>query len=41
MGAGLAVCILGMMWINLVGTYGVASAQYYWGRMAGLILRLL
>ena len=30
-----------MIWINLVGTYGLASAQYYWGRMAGLILRLL
>ena len=33
--------ILELIWINLVGTYGVASAQYYWGRMAGLILRLL
>ena len=30
-----------MIWINLVGTYGLASAQFYWGRMAGLILRLL
>ena len=33
--------ILQMIWINLVGTYGVASAQLYWGRMAGLILRIL
>ena len=30
-----------MIWINMVGTYGVASAQFYWGRMAGLILRIL
>ena len=29
------------VWINKVGTYGVASAQYHWGRMAALILRLL
>ena len=28
------------VWLNTVGTYGVASAQYYWGRMAALILRL-
>ncbi|CAE8590741.1 unnamed protein product [Polarella glacialis] len=28
-------------WINKVGTYGVASAQYHWGRLAALILRLL
>ncbi|CAE8737484.1 unnamed protein product [Polarella glacialis] len=28
-------------WINKVGTYGVASAQYHWGRMAALIFRLL
>ena len=27
-------------WINKVGTYGVASAQWYWGRMAALINRL-
>ena len=26
---------------NTVGTYGVASAQHHWGRMAALILRLL
>ena len=28
-------------WINKVGTYGVASAQLYWGRMAALLLRIL
>ena len=28
------------IWLNTVGTYGVASAQYYWGRMAALILRI-
>lgn len=31
----------GEWWINKVGTYGMASAQLYWGRMASLILRLL
>ena len=30
----------GEWWINKVGTYGVASAQLYWGRMAALLLRL-
>ena len=25
-------------YINVVGTYGVASAQFYWGRMAGSLL---
>ncbi len=29
------------MWVNKVGTYGVASAQFHWGRMAALILRIL
>ena len=28
-------------WVNKVGTYGMASAQLYWGRMAALLLRLL
>ena len=28
-------------WINKVGTYGVASAQLYWGRLASALLRLL
>ena len=27
-------------WCNHVGTYGVASAQFYWGRLAGLLHRL-
>ena len=27
-------------WVNTVGTYGMASAQLYWGRMAALLLRL-
>ena len=31
----------GEWWINKVGTYGMASAQLYWGRTAALILRLL
>ena len=28
-------------WINKVGTYGMASAQLYWGRAAALLLRIL
>ena len=28
-------------WVNRVGTYGMASAQLYWGRKASLVLRLL
>ena len=27
-------------WVNKVGTYGMASAQLYWGRVAALLLRL-
>lgn len=30
----------GEWWINKVGTYGMASAQLYWGRMAALLLRI-
>ena len=30
----------GEWWINKVGTYGMASAQLYWGRMAAILLRL-
>ena len=26
-------------WVNMVGTYGVASAQLYWGRLGSLHLR--
>ena len=29
------------IWVNKVGTYGVASAQFHWGRMAALLLRLI
>ena len=29
------------VWVNKCGTYGVSSAQYYWGRMAALTIRLL
>ena len=32
--------IKGRIWVNKVGTYGVASAQYHRGRMAALLLRL-
>jgi hypothetical protein len=28
-------------WLNKCGTYGIASAQLYWGRMAALLVRLL
>jgi hypothetical protein len=31
----------GRYWINKVGTYGMASAQLYWGRVAALLIRLL
>lgn len=27
-------------WINKVATYGMASAQLYWGRMEALLLRI-
>eukprot|EP00439_Symbiodinium_sp_Y106_P058689 s3382_g8.t1 len=27
-------------WVNKVGTYGVASAQLYWGRLAAVLTRL-
>ena len=30
----------GEWWANKVGTYGMASAQLYWGRMAAVLLRL-
>ncbi len=29
------------VWVNKCGTYGVSSAQYYWGRMAALTIRIL
>ena len=31
----------GLVYINKVGTYGVASAAYWWGRLAGSVVRLL
>ena len=34
-------CIQIRWWVNRVGTYGMASAQLYWGRQASLVLRLL
>ena len=34
-------CIQNWWWVNRVGTYGMASAQLYWGRKASLVLRLL
>ena len=33
--------IKGKYWVNCVGTYGVASAQWYWGRLASLLSRLV
>ena len=33
-------CIQNRWWVNRVGTYGMASAQLYWGRKASLVLRL-
>ena len=41
---GLQACRLqqGRLWINTVGTYGVGSAGYWWGRLAAAVLvRLL
>ena len=32
--------IKNLFWVNLVGTYGVASAQFYWSRVAALLTRL-
>ena len=28
-------------WVSTVGTYGVASAQLYWGRLAAILLRIV
>ena len=27
-------------WVDMVGSYGVASAQLYWGRLAAILTRL-
>jgi hypothetical protein len=37
----MAAEIKGNIWINKCGTYGISSAQLYWGRMAALLTRLL
>jgi hypothetical protein len=37
----MAAKIKDNIWLNKCGTYGIASAQLYWGRMAALLLRLL
>ena len=37
----MAAKIGGKHYINKVGTYGVASAQYYWGRLAAAVMRIL
>ncbi len=40
---GLQACRLkaGSIWVNKVGTYGIASAGYYWSRFAaGAVVRL-
>ena len=40
---GYQACRLhpGKVWVNCVGTYGIASAGYWWGRLAaGLLVRL-
>ena len=38
---GLLACRLseGHVWINKVGTFGVGSAGYWWGRLAGIVMR--
>ena len=37
---GLQACRLkkGTLWVNTVGTYGVGSAGYYWGRLGAAVL---
>ena len=37
----MAAELKGMIWLNKCGTYGIASAQLYWGRMAALLLRIM
>ena len=37
----MAAQIKDKVWLNVCGTYGIASAQLYWGRMAALLLRIL
>ena len=37
----MAAELKGMIWQNKCGTYGIARAQLYWGRMAALLLRIM
>ena len=32
--------IKNLFWVSMVGTYGVASAQFYWSRVAALLTQL-
>ena len=40
---GLLACMIrpGKPWINKVGTFGVASAAYWWSRLAGGLMRMV
>ena len=40
---GFQACRLdeGRLWVNTVGTYGVASAGYFWSRLAAALVRLI
>ena len=31
----------GDVFVNTVGTYGIASAAYWWGRLIAIVLRIL
>ena len=37
----MTAVIRNQVWVNKVGTYGIASARYHWGHMAALILCIL
>ena len=38
---GMQACRLdeGLVWVNMVGTFGIASAAYWWSRLSGCLLR--
>jgi len=40
---GMMACMIrkGRPWINKVGTFGIASAAYWWSRLAGGLLRMV
>ena len=40
---GMMACMIrkGKPWINKVGTFGIASAAYWWSRLAGGLLRMV